>query len=94
MSKITFLVHGQKCEVDYEEGDSLLDCALKNDLNPPYSCMEGVCSACVALVKQGKVIFPDDTILSESEVENGKILTCQARLDKNSEAVIIDYDAV
>jgi ring-1,2-phenylacetyl-CoA epoxidase subunit PaaE len=56
--------------------------------------MEGVCSSCLAKVKQGKVYFPDDTILDENEVQEGKILTCQARLNQESENIIIDYDAV
>jgi ferredoxin len=92
MKKITFIIGGKSHEVEYEEGDSLLDCALKHDLNPPYSCMEGVCSACKATVVKGKVDFPDDTILDESEVSSGSILTCQAKLAEQSGEVVISYD--
>ena len=92
--KIKIKVNNETKEVEYESGDSLLDCAIKNDLNPPYSCMEGVCAACKAKVQTGQVDFPDDTILSDEQVKLGEILTCQAKLHENSGQVFIDYDAV
>lgn len=109
MKKVTFILHGVSTTVEYETGDSLLDCALRNHLNPPYSCMEGVCSACIATVKSGKVQFAEDTILDEESAKSGKVLTCQSRLESdnleadNSEKsilesdsnnVVIDYDDV
>lgn len=81
-------------EVDYEPGESLLDCAIRNDLNPPYSCMEGVCLACQAQVLEGAVEHPEDTILDENDISSGRILTCQAKPKSGCARLKISYDAV
>jgi ferredoxin len=93
-TKIEFEINHQRREVDYDPGESILDCAIRNGLNPPYSCMEGVCTACLALVTEGEVDFPDDTILDSDEVAKGRILTCQAKPRKGCARLKISYDAV
>lgn len=92
--KIKFIINKKTHTVDYESGDSLLDTAIRHDVNPPYSCMEGVCSACLAMVQTGEVDYPDDTALDETDVEKGLILTCQAKPKAGSSELTINYDAV
>ncbi len=92
--KINFIINKKTHSVAYEAGDSLLDTAIRHDVNPPYSCMEGVCSACLALVQVGEVDYPDDTSLDESDVEKGLILTCQAKPKAGCTQLTINYDAV
>lgn len=53
--KIRFIVADQTKEIEYEEGRSLLDMALIAGLQPPYSCMEGHCGTCEALVNGKRV---------------------------------------
>ncbi len=91
--RVEFILNGKSETVGYEPGDSLLDTALRHGLNPPYSCMEGVCASCGARLKSGEVDFPDDTILSDEEVQEGKILTCRAKPKPGAALVVIDYDA-
>ncbi len=92
--KITFIIGGSKKEIEYQAGDTLLDTAIKADLNPPYSCMEGVCTACLALIEEGQTDFPDDTILDESDVKLGRILTCQAKPKEGCKALTVNYDKI
>lgn len=94
MAKVQIKVGGESKECDYREGESLLECALRNDVNAPYSCMEGVCTACMAMVKEGEIDFPEGTILSDDEAAEGKTLTCQAKLKKGCEHAVVDYDAI
>ena len=94
MAKIIFEMNKKTTEVECEDGESLLDCAIRNDLNPPYSCMEGVCTACLAQVVEGEVDFPDDTILDADEVKQGRILSCQAKPKSGCARLKISYDAV
>lgn len=94
MAKLKIQVSGVSKEFEYNKGESLLDCALRNDLDAPYSCMEGVCTSCLAVVREGKVDFPEDTILSPDEVKAGRVLTCQARVAEGCSMVVIDYDAI
>lgn len=81
-------------EIDLHSGESLLDAALRAGLDVPYSCMEGVCTACMAQVREGKINFPEDTTLTERDSSEGKTLTCQAKLGMGCQKVVIDYDAV
>ncbi len=68
--KIHFINGNKEKTVDYVPGHSLLDIALMNDLDPPYSCMEGVCSSCTARLEEGQV---------DGENSGGLIQTCQVR---------------
>ena len=79
-------------KLDAEEGKSILDTALDNMLDVPYSCQGGVCSSCIARVKSGKAVMQVNQILTENEVEEGLILTCQAH--PVSAQILIDYDDV
>lgn len=94
MATLKVQLSGVTHEFSYNSGESLLDCALRNKLDAPYSCLEGVCVSCMALVKQGEVDFPQDGILSPQEVQSGKVLTCQTRIKEGCAMVVIDYDAL
>ncbi|MEN1784215.1 MAG: ferredoxin--NADP reductase [Bacteroidota bacterium] len=70
----------------------VLDGVLKNDIDAPYSCQGGVCSSCIARVTEGKAEMVKNQILTDSEVEEGLILTCQAQ--PLTPVLHIDYDDV
>lgn len=53
-SKITMQVNNKDFQIEAEEGRSLLDLAIMAQINPPYSCLEGVCSSCEATVLEGE----------------------------------------
>lgn len=93
-TKVVITVGGETKECDYRDGESLLETALRSDVNAPYSCMEGVCTACMAMIQEGQVDFPDGTILSDDEAAEGKTLTCQAKVKKGCEKVVVNYDAI
>ena len=77
---------------DTEDGKSVLDAALQNQLDVPYSCQGGVCSSCMARVKSGTAVMATNQILTDEEVEEGLILTCQAHA--TSSHLAVDYDDV
>ena len=79
-------------KIENTEGKSVLDAALQNKLNVPYSCQGGVCSSCIARVKSGTASMVANQILTDEEVEEGLILTCQAQATSGHLAV--DYDDV
>ena len=55
-----------------------LEAALKQGLDAPYSCQGGICSSCIARVTEGTAVMRKNQILTDDEVEEGLILTCQA----------------
>lgn len=85
--KIKFILGGVETEVDGESGRSLLDIALIARLLPPYSCLEGSCGTCEALIEEGKT--SEDT---EGKIAPRYVRTCQAV--PRSESVIVNYDKV
>lgn len=70
----------------------VLDAILDEDLDAPYSCQGGVCSTCIARVTEGKAEMVKNQILTDSEIEDGFILTCQAHA--LTPTLKIDYDDV
>lgn len=61
-----------------KHNESLLDAALRHDLDAPYSCKAGVCSTCKAKVLEGEVEMLVNHALEDYEVEQGYVLSCQS----------------
>ena len=71
---------------------TILEAAIAAGIDPPYSCQGGVCGSCIGRIKEGEVAMASNQILSDSEVEEGLVLTCQASC--TSERVVVDFDDV
>ena len=55
---------------------TILDAALQEHIQLPYSCRGGRCSTCTAICKSGKVTMSINDVLTSKDLENGLILTC------------------
>ena len=75
-----------------QQSDDLLAASLRNDLDAPYSCQGGVCSSCLAKVIEGRAVMLKNSILTDGEVADGLILTCQAH--PTTSKITIDFDDV
>lgn len=91
-SEITVLLDDRETTFTMTQTDDILAATLRNDLDPPYSCQGGVCSSCLAKVTEGKAVMTKNTILTDGEVKEGYILTCQAHPTTSS--ISIDFDDV
>ena len=90
-SKVTVICDDEEVEFDLnKDGDSILDAAMEQDLDVPFSCKGAVCCTCKAKVTKGKVIMDANYALSDQEVEDGYILSCQAH--PATSEVTIDFD--
>ncbi|MBB5396949.1 ferredoxin--NADP reductase [Mucilaginibacter sp. AK015] len=58
------------------ENQSILQAALQNNIPLPYSCRSGICSACVAFCKTGRVEMAKNEVLTDDDLAKGWILTC------------------
>jgi len=72
------------------QGQSILDAAMDAGADVPFSCKGGVCCTCKAKVIKGKASMDQNSSLSEEEVEEGFILTCQAH--PVTENIVVDFD--
>jgi ring-1,2-phenylacetyl-CoA epoxidase subunit PaaE len=91
-TKITILVDGEETSFEMSQKETILEAALKQKIEVPYSCQGGVCSSCLAKVTQGTAQMKKNSILTDSEVADGLTLTCQAH--PTSEHIFIDFDDV
>jgi len=72
------------------QGDAVLDAALDAGVDVPYACKGAVCCTCKARVVEGKVEMVMNYALTDDEVADGYVLTCQTH--PRSANVTIDYD--
>ena len=70
--------------------ESILQAAMLGGLEPPFSCQLGACSTCKAKLISGEIYLKERESLTDSEIDDNFILTCQAH--PLSEGVEIDYD--
>ena len=71
---------------------TILDAALQKNIDVPYSCQGGVCSSCIAKITTGSATMIQNNILTDSEINEGLVLTCQAVPQTNE--ITVDYDDV
>jgi len=91
MSKVTIIMDGQELNIDLSsDGPTILDVAIENDLDAPFACKGAVCCTCRAKVLAGQMSMDANYALSEEEIEQGYVLTCQAH--PATERVVVSYD--
>jgi ring-1,2-phenylacetyl-CoA epoxidase subunit PaaE len=95
-------IHGAICEVTViadgsettfqlaTDGDAILDAAMDAGVDAPFSCKGAVCATCRAKLMEGKVTMTMNYALTDDEVEDGYILTCQSH--PTTPVVVVDYD--
>ena len=89
--KIKLSIDGRRRVISYSaEKGSILDNARAAGLPAPFACKAGVCATCRAKVVVGKVEMIQNFGLTEKEVAQGYVLTCQAV--PLSDDVELDYD--
>jgi len=88
---ILFILDGQELEVVVKNPDlSILDIALEAGLDAPFACQGGVCCTCKAKNSRAKVELRQNFSLSDGELNEGYVLTCQS-YHQGGECTI-DYD--
>lgn len=91
LSRVSLKLDGTTLEFDLSyQGDSVLDAALKNGADLPYSCKGGVCATCKCKLEEGEVMMDVNYALEPDELENGFILACQSH--PISEKLVVNFD--
>lgn len=89
---VTVLQYGVETQFDLETGGiSILDASIEAGVDAPFSCKGAVCCTCRAKLLEGRVSMDANFALTDKEVEEGFILTCQSH--PLTEKVVVDYDA-
>jgi len=90
--QLTIILDEEKHIIKLKQDEVILDAALLAGLDPPYSCQGGVCTSCMAKVTAGRVEMIENSVLTDDEVTDGLVLTCQAQA--KTPTITVDYDAV
>ena len=88
-AKVTIELEGKSHTIEVDPDETILEAALRQNVDAPYSCMSGTCNACQAKVTSGKVDMEVCEALTEEEVASGECLTCQAH--PSTETVHLKY---
>jgi ferredoxin len=90
--KVVFVINGMELETTMSESESILEAALRIQINPPYSCLEGICGSCSALIEQGEILgeTSGETSGEVDSVEGRVIKTCRAQ--PKSKFLQVNYD--
>ncbi len=91
-TQITVTVDDEVHSFVMDQKKRILDAVLDEDLDAPYSCQGGICSSCIAKITEGKAEMAKNQILTDEEIEEGLVLTCQAH--PTTPTIKIDYDDV
>lgn len=93
ISKVTTIINGDEVHFDLAgKGMSVLDAAIKAGGDAPFSCKGAVCCTCRAKVIEGKAKMDMNYALSDEEVNDGFILTCQSH--PLTERLVVDFDVL
>lgn len=87
---LTVVLDGKPHELRMGRDERVLDVALEAGLDLPWSCRGGVCCTCRAKVMEGRVEMERNFTLEPWEMEQGFVLSCQAR--PTTDRIVVSYD--
>jgi ferredoxin-NADP reductase len=88
--EVTIELERRKITVPYSAGDTLLQTARMAGLRAPSSCEIGSCGTCMARVTKGSARMLNNDALEDDEVDDGWVLTCQARPTSRTVEVVYE----
>jgi ring-1,2-phenylacetyl-CoA epoxidase subunit PaaE len=91
-TEISILVDSEETTFEMSQQQTLLEAALKQGLDVPYSCQGGICSSCICRITEGAAEMKKNQILNDAEVAEGLTLACQAY--PTTTTIKIDFDDV
>ena len=90
--KLKVVVDDVSKTIESSTKKTILDAALENDIEAPYSCNGGVCGSCIGKIVSGDVKMLKNSVLTDSEISDGLVLACQSIA--LSSFIEIDFDDV
>lgn len=91
LSSVTVILDGDETHMDIStKGKTILDSALDAGADVPFACKGAVCCTCRAKVLEGSAEMEMNYALTDEEVEEGYILTCQSH--PTADKVVVSFD--
>ncbi len=90
-STLTVQIDGDRSTFQLaSKGQNILDAALEQGMDAPFACKGAVCMTCRAKLIKGDARMDLNYALTDQEVEDGYVLTCQAH--PTSAEVEVSFD--
>jgi ring-1,2-phenylacetyl-CoA epoxidase subunit PaaE len=77
--EVKIILDGETHLVAVPPNRTILEAALDQDIDMPFSCQSGLCTACRGKLLHGHVEMEEEDGLSEEELNEGYILNCVGR---------------
>jgi ring-1,2-phenylacetyl-CoA epoxidase subunit PaaE len=77
-AQVSAKLFGQTYQFETQEGKTILQSGLEQDIPLPFSCQSGLCGMCKMKCSEGKVVMKSNQVLTEKDLKVGYILTCQS----------------
>lgn len=74
--EVTIILRGNEHKFTVEPEQSILEAGLDLDLDMPFSCQSGLCTACRGKLISGQVKMDESDGLTEAEKDQGYVLNC------------------
>jgi len=82
-AQVSAKVFGKIYQFETQEGKTILQSGLNQNIPLPFSCQSGLCGTCKMKCTEGKVTMQNNQVLSEQDIKAGYILTCQSLSQSN-----------
>lgn len=90
VTEIDVVCDGKSSNFMMKGKETVLDACSKNNVDPPFACMVGACTTCRCKLSEGSVEMGDSEALTPREIEQGYILSCQAK--PTSKKLSVNFD--
>ncbi len=74
--EVTVHYEGETYRFTVTPESSILETALALDIDLPYSCQSGLCTACMGKCTSGRMKLDEEDSLAEEDLKQGYVLTC------------------
>ncbi|QPJ64859.1 MAG: 2Fe-2S iron-sulfur cluster binding domain-containing protein [Candidatus Nitrohelix vancouverensis] len=88
---VTIRLNRKEHTIPCAEGQTILNAVMRAGLEPPASCVDGVCGTCMGRLLEGKVEMDKFDAMHDTDFKRNHVLTCQSVL--LTQTAFVDYDA-
>jgi ring-1,2-phenylacetyl-CoA epoxidase subunit PaaE len=76
IQEVTIIYQGTEYKITVPPDKTILQTALDENIDLPYSCQSGMCTACMGKCVGGKIKMDESDGLSDKEINQGFVLLC------------------
>lgn len=84
VAQVSVELQGDNFNVEVSEKETILEAGLEAGIDPPFACQMGICTTCRAKMLEGSVQMDETEGLTQDELDQNYILTCQSHPKSNT----------